>query len=176
MSAKASDGGKTYDGCNCPDCCTHPECASLKKRAWCRHWFFLQWVPLTPLMPSEVLRELRERLKGHRFQFCGALTQTGTYKLLVWVPAPEGASWRELVLPEPDASFSELDEKRSRAWPLSCCLDALEWDVEVWVASLRKEAGRVLIGGEGLVSDLQTGARAERAVLEAARLRVEQSC
>ncbi|OAQ57372.1 hypothetical protein VFPBJ_11755 [Purpureocillium lilacinum] len=133
-------------------CCTHPVCASLKERALCRQWYFLRWVSIGPLMPSEMLKELRERLEGRKFRFCATSTVTGVFNILLKVEPGDFTGWSRYLVPTPLASVFQAGH--CRVWQLKCCWDAFECDVQIWFAALTETDDRTVFGDRRLSCDL----------------------
>lgn len=151
-------GESATAACRGSPCCTHPACFPLKKHALCQRWFFLRWVPVTALMDSEVLQELRQRMGKRKFRYCGAVAPLGVYEVLVGVEPSELPLWAGNLVP--DTLSTLFDAGNCAAWQLQCCWDALEVDVEIWQKSLRDGDGQINFGDLGLVHDLAADVRA----------------
>ncbi|GJN68735.1 hypothetical protein PLIIFM63780_001079 [Purpureocillium lilacinum] len=136
--------------CSGKTCCGHPACEVLKSRNWCGRWVFFRLTSPRPVMPSEALAELRQRLGQEDLRFYSSLDDGGTLYEGV-VRLPDGASSAEDVLPPPKGS--KFDGERSRVWRLSCCWDALDWDVPVWTHALKAGEG-MGFGDRGLMTEL----------------------
>lgn len=147
--APASPGPEQF-GCSC---CDHAACVPLREQALCQRWYFLNWVPSTTVMPSEILDQLRQRLKNRCFRHCGVLMPSGVYQILVRMDACIFTLRTRDLVPDPLAPLFHVHE--SRAWHLRCCRDALEDDAEVWLKSLRETEGRIFFGDKRLPHDLQ---------------------
>lgn len=136
-------------------CCSHGSCDHLKERGFCREWFFVRWVSSEPLMPSEVLRELRSSLNGRKFSLCGVRKDVCVYEILLRVSPDDPLVVAREILPldsdHPETRFRKDD---SKVWHLSCCWDALKWDARDWVARLRGSQLRTVLGNIELTEEL----------------------
>lgn len=136
-------------------CCTHGECASLKKRALCARWYFVRWVPAsTAVMPSYVVRELRNLLDKRKFRHYGVVTGSGVCEVLVRLDRNVFTTWAEDLVPDGRRTSCSFKGKECRAWHLECCWDALENDVDFWLRSLEETFDRIPFGDKRLLCDL----------------------
>lgn len=138
--------------------CRHETCDRLKEDKWCCHWFFLYWVPTRPMIPTEVLHVLRGLMHMAEFDYLGAPTSTGAFRMLVYVKDltvlhPE---WLDLIPRNGDVVVKE-----SQAWRLSCCEEALVADWNYWRSLLKDTGGGATFwklreggGHHSVVSDL----------------------
>ncbi len=147
----------------CPlmDCCLHEACRPLKERGFCRQWFFIRRVSSRPLLPSELLQELRSSFGDGKFDFCGVKRDPCLYEILVKAEPSE-----PVVLPVgllPKCGVDDCDTSRqksdSSAWHLQCCWDAFQWDARDWITMLRDTQGKFTIGDMDLVQDFEDGVR-----------------
>ena len=144
--------------CHGGHCCKHPACASLKEHALCQRWYFLRWVSSWAMMPSEILRELRERLEKREFRFYGTVTGTDVFSVLVRVELGCVPIWAcDLA---PSAEVTNFSTRESGAWQLVCCWDALQWDVQHWLATVRETDEKTVFGDKRLPLDLVDDVRA----------------
>ncbi|OAQ60413.1 transposase [Purpureocillium lilacinum] len=101
-------------------CCSHGSCDHLKERGFCREWFFVRWVSSEPLMPSEVLRELRSSLNGRKFSLCGVRKDVCVYEILLRVSPDDPLVVAREILPldsdHPETRFRKDDSKEDDEW------------------------------------------------------------
>ena len=140
-------------------CCGHVACDSLKKHGFCGKWYSCRWVTSTAEKPSDVVRQLRQMVKGRKFQHAGVMTESGVCKILVKVEPSSTALRAHEFYPEQAAR--SWCRKESRAWHLQCCWDALENDARFWWKTLSREAtGGIPFGDEELVFEMLDDVRA----------------
>lgn len=108
-------------------------------------------------MPSDMLEELDERLRGHAYRRCAALTAKGDYEILLRLePVSSLLSVDELLPTSP----SELFVARGcRAWRFKCCWNAWGSDLEVWLRSFRETDDKVIFGDRKLPHELRGDVR-----------------
>lgn len=135
-------------------CCTHFACIPLREYAFCATWYFLRWVSSKPVMPSDMLLELRKRLGKRPFRYLAARSPTGVYDILVRVNPTPFSPWATQLLPDSVESHFPGGDTNSQAWHLRCCRDALLHDVQVWRLAFRPTVDNVVFGDEGLLPEL----------------------
>lgn len=159
----SSDPGQLAS-CSGRTCCDHLDCAQLKERRWCRHWFFLRWISPPAARPWGVIDELRERLGERSFRVYAAISRTGVCEAMLRVE-PDGVL-DSTPSPCPLPTSFRFDAGRSRTWQLPCCLDAVHWNVPVWLACFRETGDRVLLGDRGVLASLLDEVRHTTAIRE----------
>lgn len=147
---------------DCPrmNCCLHETCAPLKKRGLCNQWYFLRCVSPKPLLPSNVLQELRRSFGEDKFNCYGVKRDPCVYEILVRADLDGPLLFGKLLFGASltgDAGDAALAgrESGSSAWHLQCCWDAFKWDAKDWIMMLRDAQGKFTMGDVDLVDDFE---------------------
>lgn len=145
---------------NC-QCCDHAKCMPLKASLWCRHWIFLRWEASRIMMPFEMATELRDVLRGRNFVFYAVRTVVGKTTVFEILVRLESDDKVDTLLPKLGMP-NGYNARESRVWTLNCCLQALNWDTEVWTKSLRYNEDGVTFGDDRVLRRLVDEVRSAR--------------
>ena len=152
--------GHPRKGMHSVECqCGHSRCRYLEEHKWCCHWFFLYWVPARQMLPTEVVRVLRDRLGTTEFDYFVKPSSTGALRMLVYVEDYSVLA-NEHLDSIPERLGGILVRQECQFWRLTCCEEVLETDWEHWRSFLKDSSGPPAfsgprVGGLGLLRDLE---------------------
>ncbi|KJZ68487.1 hypothetical protein HIM_12122 [Hirsutella minnesotensis 3608] len=96
-------------------------------------------------MPVDMVHELRVRVRERYFHFQPVVWRLDCYEAWVKIESDDiGEDAPPTLLPL--AKSDVFDPEKSRSWPLSCCWDAVKWNVPFWLACFRSHGDNVVLG------------------------------
>lgn len=113
------------------------------------------------MMPFEMATELRDVLRGRNFVFYAVRTVVGKTTVFEILVRLESDDKVDTLLPKLGMP-NGYNARESRVWTLNCCLQALNWDTEVWTKSLRYNEDGVTFGDDRVLRRLVDEVRSAR--------------